>query len=336
MELIILDENSSFSEWANKWYLHKSIGISAGYKISIASQMKHLTNYFGDIPICKIKPMHIYDLIEQLAIKNPNTNKPSSKQFLKDIKSVATNIFDYVCDNTDYERNPARRINIPKNAPKNIRRSLTDEEISWVISMQHRARIAALIMMFCGLRAGELVPLQWLDIDFENSKLYINKSVVKTSGNVYSVKHGTKNGKNRIIAIPNNLLKELLEYKKSSKSRFICPKADDTIHTPSSWKRLWESFNNALSHHYATLQQSQQSIYNPKGIKKRVDKITPHMFRHTYATLLYTSEVDVLSASKLLGHSDVSVTLKVYTHLQESSYNVSIIKFDEFIKHFFQ
>lgn len=108
------------------------------------------------------------------------------------------------------------------------------------------------------------------------------------------------------------------------------------MHTPSSWKRLWESFNNALSHHYATLQQSQQSIYNPKGIKKRVDKITPHMFRHTYATLLYTSEVDVLSASKLLGHSDVSVTLKVYTHLQESSYNVSIIKFDEFIKHFFQ
>lgn len=131
-------------------------------------------------------------------------------------------------------------------------------------------------------------------------------------------------------------MKELLEYKKSSKSRFICPKADDTMHTPSSWKRLWESFNNALSHHYATLQQSQQSIYNPKGIKKRVDKITPHMFRHTYATLLYTSEVDVLSASKLLGHSDVSVTLKVYTHLQESSYNVSIIKFDEFIKHFFQ
>lgn len=331
----ILDENTGFDKWANKWYLHKSIGISVGYKVSIASQMKHLINYFGNTPICSIKPMHIYDLIEQLAIENPHTNKPSSKQLLKDIKSVAANIFDYVCDNTDYERNPARRINIPKNAPKSVRRSLTNEEIDWIINTSHRARVAALIMTFCGLRAGELIPLQWSDIDFENSKLYINKSVIKISGNNYSIKQGTKNGKNRIIAIPDNLLKELIEYKESSKSRFICPKIDDTMQTPSSWKRLWESFNNSLSHRYATQEQAERSIYDPKGVKKRVDKITPHMFRHTYATLLYASGVDVLSASKLLGHSDVSVTLKVYTHLQESSYNVSIVKFDEFIRHFF-
>lgn len=107
------------------------------------------------------------------------------------------------------------------------------------------------------------------------------------------------------------------------------------MHTPSSWKRLWESFNNVLSHHYATLQQSQQSIYNPKGIKKRVDKITPHMFRHTYATMLYCSGVDVLSAQRLLGHSDVSTTLSIYTHLEQSKMDISISAFCEYISSYF-
>nr|WP_312694707.1 tyrosine-type recombinase/integrase [Caproiciproducens sp.] len=39
------------------------------------------------------------------------------------------------------------------------------------------------------------------------------------------------------------------------------------------------------------------------------------MLRHTYATLLYSSDVDVLTASQLLGHSDINTTLKIYTHL---------------------
>lgn len=332
----ILDEKTGFEQWAKKWYLHKSIGISAGYRVALESQVKHLINYFGDTSVCQIKPIHMYDLIEQLAINNPHTNKPSSKQLLKDIKSVATNIFDYICDNTDYEHNPARRIKIPKNAPQNVRRPLTNEEISWIISMPHRARLSALIMTFCGLRAGELIPLQWSDIDFENAHLHITKSVVRTSSNIYSIKQGTKNGKSRIIVIPDSILEELVQYKAISKSRFISSKLDDTMHTPSSWKKLWESYNNQLSHNYATFEQAQQSIHNPTGITKRVEKITPHMFRHTYATLLYTSGVDVLSASKLLGHSDVSITLKVYTHLQETRYQISIDKLDKFIENFFK
>ena len=121
----------------------------------------------------------------------------------------------------------------------------------------------------------------------------------------------------------------------TSNSRFVCCKSNEDIHTPSSWTRLWESYNNQLSHAFATSNQAKHSLYSPKGIKIRVEKITPHMLRHTYATLLYTSGVDVLSASKLLGHSDVAVTLKIYTHLNEEKYVVSIENFDEYINNRF-
>ena len=59
------------------------------------------------------------------------------------------------------------------------------------------------------------------------------------------------------------------------------------------------------------------------------------MLRHTYATMLYFSGVDVLTAQKLLGHADLSTTLKIYTHLQKETEDLSIEKFDDFITKLF-
>ena len=56
------------------------------------------------------------------------------------------------------------------------------------------------------------------------------------------------------------------------------------------------------------------------------------MLRHTFATLLYTSGVDVLTASKLLGHSNISITLEIYTHLKEEKYIISIENYEIYIE----
>ena len=59
------------------------------------------------------------------------------------------------------------------------------------------------------------------------------------------------------------------------------------------------------------------------------------MLRHTYATMLYNSGVDVLTASKLLGHADIETTLKIYTELRESTSTHSIGKFNAYVKETF-
>lgn len=328
---IMYDENTPFGVWADKWFVYKSVGISDGYKNAISSQVKYLSNYFGDTPVNMIRPMHIGEMIRELAKENPNTKKPSSKQLLKDIKSVATNIFNFVCENTSYNDNPARVVTIPKDAPKNTRRALTDEEIDWLINFNHKARLPALITCFCGLRAGEMIPLLWSDIDFTNGEIKVNKSVARKTGG-YKVKQGTKNGKNRKVRVPKSLLNELQTYRDNADSRYVCPKSDGDMHTVSSWRRLWDSYHNQLSHAYATVKQSKQSLYSPKGIKVKIEKITPHMLRHTFATLLYTSGVDVLTASKLLGHSNISITLEIYTHLKEERYVISIENYEVYIE----
>ena len=63
-----------------------------------------------------------------------------------------------------------------------------------------------------------------------------------------------------------------------------------------------------------------------------IDRIIPHMLRHTYATLLFDAGVDAKSAQKFLGHSDIEVTLEVYTHLSKFKEEKSIQALDEHLK----
>ena len=80
-----------------------------------------------------------------------------------------------------------------------------------------------------------------------------------------------------------------------------------------------------------------------KSIMKKIDEaaaksgcegeinFTPHICRHTYATDLYYSDIDVKTAQYLLGHSSLNVTLEIYTHLDKSKVGVEIEKFNEYL-----
>ena len=62
-----------------------------------------------------------------------------------------------------------------------------------------------------------------------------------------------------------------------------------------------------------------------------IPKFTPHWLRHTFATLLYLSGVDVLTAKEQLGHSDIKTTLSIYTHLDATYKRRSMNKLDTYL-----
>ena len=163
-------------------------------------------------------------------------------------------------------------------------------------------------MMLCGLRVGEVLTLRWDDIDFVSGEMHITKSTQRVSGNEYAVKSGTKNGKSRTIPVPKPLLKELTELREHSTNPLICTNTSGEFHTPCSWKRMFESYISDLNALNAKI-----SKFNP-NFKQTLDKITPHMLRHTYATLCVENGFDAKTLSELLGHADASITLNRYVH----------------------
>ena len=86
-----------------------------------------------------------------------------------------------------------------------------------------------------------------------------------------------------------------------------------------AYSEAWKSYM-----HYLNIQAGgrDRSRSNPKIIA--MDPFTAHQLRHTYATMLYDADVDVKTAQKLLGHKDLSVTMKIYTHLSEKKEAIGI------------
>ncbi len=61
----------------------------------------------------------------------------------------------------------------------------------------------------------------------------------------------------------------------------------------------------------------------PLYLKIVADDITPHIYRHTYATMLYRAGVDMKTAQRLLGHASLQMTMEIYTHCAENNKDVT-------------
>lgn len=322
MNAVNLTANDTFHTWGEMWLTSKENKVSYSQIRNLQCYLNHLYRFIGNVPISDIHSQDIDVILSTLTKKNPNTQRPASHQILTDICSTASMVFERAIDYEAICKNPARGREISKYAPTKQRRALTVEEQKLIIATHHRARLGALIMMLAGLRRGELIPLCWDDCDLNNLRITINKSVEEKPGNRFVLKPGTKTGTwGRIIDIPVDLGIEIEEARKHAYSKYICCKQDGTMHTPTSWKRMWSSYINTIKK------------CNPGAASTGIDEITAHYLRHTYATLLYISGVDVVTASKLMGHSNVKTTIVIYTHLDEMMLTKSVDKLSDYISH---
>lgn len=161
------------------------------------------------------------------------------------------------------------------------------------------------IALFCGLRLGELANLEWKDIDFNNLTLNVSKQLqYLPAKGIYEAEYTKTKSGTREMSIPQILADLLNEYKiwqegERAKYGDLWIETDKIFTkngggaifpgTPSAWFRKFVERHN-------------------------MPKLTFHQIRHTNASLLIGTGVDIATVSKRLGHADKSVTLKIYTH----------------------
>lgn len=316
--LDVTAQNDTFGVWCGRLMLCKKAEISPSYYHILESTKNHLES-LNNKAIAEIRMFDVADLINNLAAYNPHTGAPSSKKLLTDVKSLIVQTFELAIVNRAIDYNPARSVKIPRSAPKSKRRPITDELIDLIRKTPHKAQVAAMIMLYAGLRRGELLALTWNDIDFENKAITINKSI-EFIKNVPKLKHSAKTeAGNRNVTMPTILFDFLKKQKKTS--IYVLPGADGGIMTAAAWRTMWDAYVAEI-------------CGSKKGIDAQImsEPFTAHQLRHTYATMLYDAGVDVLTAKELLGHSDVKTTLDIYTHLSKERRLKSVTAFDDFVK----
>lgn len=314
-------DQDTFGEWARRWLKYKEADISASQYQSYEGYLKRLESLNG-MRISEIKTYDIQEIIDALAVENPHTGKPTSKKTLGDVKITASQILRLAITNRVLDYNPADAVIIPKNAPQSHRRALTKEEQGWILNTPHKMQLAAMIMMYAGLRRGELLALTWQDINLADRTITINKAVEFRKG-IPHIKGSTKtNSGMRVVSIPEILAVYLSDQPKSS--LLVFPSTTGQIISESSWRVMWDDYLKEIDKRFGSPKVGKSSILT-------ISHFTAHWLRHTYATMLYMAGVDVLTAKDLLGHSDIKTTLGIYTHLDTKFKIRSVDKLNDYL-----
>lgn len=320
--LVIDGKSLKFSEFTEIWkrdYGSKELAPST-YKRYCRMLETRLLPYFGHFYINKIKPtdiMKFYDLLEkdtQLVRKNGNngskTKKPlSGKTILEHHRLLRAMLHKAVYWQL-IVANPAERVQPPK-ARKPKRRSYDDEQTKILLeslellsSEDTKYKVAIILTVFTGVRLGELMGLEWTDVDFKNGIISINRSSQYLSDMGVFTKVPKTESSIREIAMPEFIISLLEEYKLWYEEQKLI------------YSELWTNSDRLFV-------QADGKPMHPSTISKWFVKyvgqiglpvINFHGLRHTNASLLVAQNIDIAVISARLGHAQISTTLDFYVH----------------------
>lgn len=320
--LVVDGKSLKFSEFTEIWkrdYGSKELAPST-YKRYCRMLETRLLPYFGHFYINKIRPIDImkfYDLLEkdtQLVRKKGNngtkTKKPLSGKTILEHHRLLRAMLHRAVYWQLIVSNPAERVQAPR-AKKPKRRSYDDEQTKILLENLEQLsiedtkyKVAIILTVFTGVRLGELMGLEWQDIDFKNGIISINRSSQYLSDMGVFTKVPKTESSIREIAIPEFIISLLEEYKLWYEEQ------------KSIYNELWNDSNRLFV-------QADGKPMHPSTISKWFVKyvgqiglpvINFHGLRHTNASLLVAQNIDIAIISARLGHAQISTTLNFYVH----------------------
>ena len=307
---IIEDNNITVREWSEMWLKTYKNNVTYNTKQMYSNSLdKHIIPVLGDIQLKSVKTIQIQQLINSLVEIGNSRTAEVAYLTIKQLMQQALKE-GYI------HKDVVGAVKSVKNQSKE-KRTLTDAEQKaiQIAELTAKQRIFLDVMYYTGLRRGEVLALTIADIDLADKILTVNKSLYFEVNNAYIKEPKSKAGY-RKIPIPDKLVDELRVYISDLRNNILFPMNDGNYMTKSSFRKFWESIVAAV-----------------KQKAEDADKITftPHIFRHTYATNLYYAGVDIKTAQYFLGHSSLSMTLEIYTHLDREHITDEIDKINKYL-----
>lgn len=255
---------------------------------------RFINTYLGDMKPKDIQKSHIEQIRSDLMVGKMYVK---FNYVLGDIRAV----LQYGIDDGVLIRDVSARIQRLKYQPK-TKRALTLAERSLIekADFTDKERAFVSLLLYTGARRNECLALTSNDIDLKKKTIQINKTLVPSNrvGEVIQGMTKTSAG-NRVIPISAPLMPILESYCKSIDGPLIATTSGHYYRT-----RIFQKFWNGILDKLTAVNDG----------KLVADDITPHIFRHTYASDLYKAGFDIKAAQYLLGHTDIATTLDTYTH----------------------
>jgi integrase len=248
----------------------------------------HIKPQWGDYPIAKVKPVLVEEWISGLDLA------PKSKGHIRSMMHI---LFQWAMrwELIELQINPMSLVHV-KGSSKRLREPITltvDQFHHLLKFVAEPFRRMCVVAMCLGLRASELVGLQWGDFDWQHRYVMIQRGVV--IGRVGDVKTRSSN---KAIPLDPDLASMLLSYKRDN--------------APDAGEKDWV-FPSARTGNPWWPWTLQRDHLLPAGIRAGLGRIGWHTFRHTYSTMLRALQVDLKVQQELMRHADIRTTMNIYT-----------------------
>lgn len=280
----------TFMELAQSWYDIRKAEVRPETARMYRNHLElRLLPAFGGFKLQNISPQAVKEFSASLSGKISSETHRKCLMTLKNTLSCAIE-WGYL------GTNPAAFAKAPKKARKDIE-VLSPMEMQLLIEAIDE-RYRALVASGChtGLRISEIFGLKWSDVDFVKMKIRVRQN--SQNGKFYEPKSTSSR---REIPLPVSLVDTLLKHL-SWQRQWIPNNKDDLV------------FTNLRGGHM-NYQNFCKRYFYPALERAGLRRVTPHALRHSYATVLLTANEPIKYVSKLLGHSDSSITLRIYAHV---------------------
>jgi len=311
-----------FTDFVEIWkrdYGSKELAPST-YKRYLGILESRIIPFFGHFRVDKIKPtdiMQFYDLLSkdtQIVRRKDNNGKKAGKPLSPKTILEHHRLLRAMLQKAVYWQmivsNPAERVQAPKTK-KPKRKYYDDEQSKALISNlmelteeQFKYKVAIILTIFTGVRLGELMGLEWDDINFREGIVSINRSSQYLADKGVFTKTPKTESSIRDVAIPDFVVSLLEDYKYWYDEQKY------------QYGELWYDSNRLFV-------QADGKPMHPSTISKWFEKfvaqiglpvINFHGLRHTNATLLIAQNIDVSVVAARLGHAQITTTLNFYVH----------------------
>jgi len=208
--------------------------------------------------------------------------------------------------------NPADNLELPA-AKDGTHRSISDYERLKILELAetHHAGLWIKTLLYSGLRPGETRALDWRHIDFEKQIIHVEQAMKASSKEVGAPK---SEAGIRDIPIHKNLLTALKKARSSPFHPVFTQPTTGKRHTKNSMQCLWNNFKRELD-----ISMGAQVYRNQITLSVVAPDLVPYCLRHTFCTDLQDVGVPINVARYLMGHSDISMTSRIYTHTTEKA-----------------
>lgn len=309
-------------EWTDIWMKAYRSKIQGTNKVSYENYVQKLNAQIGSMKMRDVRNIHLYRALMELDGK--------SKSAITKYRMVIQQIFRKARQNKVIPDDPAEDLEIPEGTAGS-HRALERWEVELISTnwQVYRCGLWVMIMLLTGLRRSEMIALNWDCVDMEARTLTVRRAAEIVT-NQAIIKEVTKTEAGfRTLPICDMLFEALNQIPANERTGVVCKTAHGRVISQSAFDRGIGTFNDVMErilNGEPPIQQGRRRDKEqpPKEPQEhKTFSIKAHDLRYTFATALYDAGIDVKSAMYYLGHSDIRMTMNLYTQLSRERENLA-------------